>query len=326
LDIFYFAMRKNYGIILSVLIIITSYYFIVYKIVNFENLQDFSFSLTDLSIKSLSSIIIVFLMMFLNWSIEAFKWKLLIENVQPLPFIGAIKAVFAGITVGIFTPNRIGDIGGRVSFLPKGKRTFGVLVTGIGSFAQLITTLSAGIIGLAVFIYLLPETKQHNNLFNVFTVALLITLFLILLWSYFNFSKIKSILLKIPFFKKRHEQLDYFSNTPKQKLFKVFLLSLLRYCVFSSQFYLLLILFNIPLTPVIAYTCISLIYLFTSIIPKTTLAELGIRGSLSIFFIGMFAENVLGIVVASISLWIINLAVPAIFGSYFLFRNTFWNK
>jgi len=319
-------MKKNYGIILSVLIIITSYYFIVYKIVEFENLQDFSFSLTDLSIKSLSIIILVFLLMFLNWGIEAFKWRLLIENIQPIKFIGAVKAVFAGITVGIFTPNRIGDIGGRVSFLPKGKRTFGVLVTGIGSFAQLITTLSAGIIGLAVFIYLLPEKDPHNHLFNAFTVALLITLLLILLWSYFNFSKIKPILLRIPFFKKRQEQLDYFSKTPKRKLFTVFLLSLLRYFVFSSQFYLLLVLFQIPLTPIIAYTCISLIYLFTTLIPKTTLAELGIRGSLSIFFIGMFAENVLGIVAASILLWIINLAVPAIFGSYFLFRNSFLNQ
>jgi hypothetical protein len=69
-------------------------------------------------------------------------------------------------------------------------------------------------------------------------------------------------------------------------------------------------------------------------IPTITLAELGIRGSISLYFIGLYFENFgtltdkinIGIVSASSSLWLLNLALPALIGTIFVFRLNFFRK
>lgn len=312
--------NKTIKIVFSIAVIIFSYGFIFYKILNFRKFDElniyYQFTYSDLIL-----ILIVLILMILNWSIETLKWKILIEKIQNLKFHTAFKAVLSGITLGIFTPNRIGDIGGRVFFIEKGKRTFGILATGIGSFAQFLTTIIAGIIGFILFLFLFPEKTILNPLFNKITGTILFFSSLILIWIYFNIKIIKSILLKIPFFKSRERQLDYLSETKLAELLKVLLLSFFRYIIFSGQFYLILQLFDINLTLIQAYISISLIYLFNTIIPTTTLIELGIRGTLAIFFIGMFSNNILGIVLSASFLWIINLAIPSIIGSVFFIKN-----
>jgi len=45
---------------------------------------------------------------------------------------------------------------------------------------------------------------------------------------------------------------------------------------------------------------------------------LGVRGSLAIFFVGMFTQQIPEIVLATIFIWIINIAIPAIAGAPFL--------
>jgi hypothetical protein len=67
-------------------------------------------------------------------------------------------------------------------------------------------------------------------------------------------------------------------------------------------------------------------FLALAIIPTIALAELGVRGKLSIFLFGMFSTNTLGIVLTASTIWLINLVVPALAGSLFIlgikiFRN-----
>ena len=312
---------KFLKIALSIILILISYFFIVYKILDFKELKDLSFSLKTFTAKEIIILIIVCVLMLLNWSIETIKWKYLINKIQYFSFADAFKAVLFGVTIGIFTPNRIGEIGGRVSFLDKGKKTFAVLATGIGSFAQFITTFICGTLGLIIFFVAFPDYIKIDLIFNNLTVVLLLIFLAFLFWSYFSINKLKSILSKFSFFKIRTNQLNLISETRPKQLTHILILSILRYLVFITQFYLILKIFNINLTLTEGYVSISLIYLFSTIIPTTTLAELGIRGSLAIFFIGMYSENILGIVLSSIFLWIINLAIPSIIGSFYFIKN-----
>jgi lysylphosphatidylglycerol synthase-like protein len=312
---------KTKKIILSIVLILLSYGFIIYKIASFKELRSLDLSAQHYSSVDISLLLIVLILMFLNWSIETVKWKILIDKIQHFSFMNALQAVFSGITIGIFTPNRIGEIGGRVLFMEKGKRTFGVLATGIGSFAQFITTITAGIFGFALFLMFYPNKITINPIFNNITVYGLVIILTILIWVYFNIKRIKNLLLKIRFFKSKENQLEYLSETKFTALFKVLLLSFARYFVFISQFFLLLIFFNIHLTISQAYITISLVYLFATLIPTTTLIELGIRGSLAIFFIGLFSNNILGIVLSTSLLWFINIAIPSIIGSLFFIKN-----
>ena len=56
-------------------------------------------------------LVLVFFLMFVNWSIDAIKWQFLVSKLKSFFLVG-FKAVFLGITVSIFTPNRVGEFGG----------------------------------------------------------------------------------------------------------------------------------------------------------------------------------------------------------------------
>src|SRR5215470_13778479 len=99
-------------------------------------------------------LVIVFLLMFFNWSIEAIKWKISIQNIQPVHFFKSFRAVLSGVSFSVSTPNRMGEYIGRVLYMEEGKRLRAVSLTIICSMSQLLITLFMGICGL---IFLMPK-------------------------------------------------------------------------------------------------------------------------------------------------------------------------
>jgi hypothetical protein len=69
---------------------------------------------------------------------------------------------------------------------------------------------------------------------------------------------------------------------------------------------------------------IVLSFFVLAAVPTVALTELGVRGSISIFFIGLVSTNILGILVSSFALWIINLVIPALIGSLFVLELNFF--
>ena len=55
------------------------------------------------------NLILVFPLMFANWSLEALKWKLSVQHVQPVSFARAVKAILSGVSFSVTTPNRTGS-------------------------------------------------------------------------------------------------------------------------------------------------------------------------------------------------------------------------
>jgi hypothetical protein len=105
---------------------------------------------------------------------------------------------------------------------------------------------------------------------------------------------------------------------------------MLRYLVFSGQFYLLLRAFGLNIPYFQALMLISMTYFVMAAIPTIALADLGIRGSVSIYFIGIFFGGGIAcstsILSASTLIWTINLAIPALFGIFFIHRLSFIKK
>jgi len=60
---------------------------------------------------------------------------------------------------------------------------------------------------------------------------------------------------------------------------------------------------------------VSVIFLVLAIIPTFAIAELGLRGKVSLKLLELFSANSLGISIATATIWLINLVVPAIAGS-----------
>ena len=107
---------------------------------------------------------------------------------------------------------------------------------------------------------------------------------------------------------------------------KVLFLSMLRYSVYSFQFFLLIRFVNIDISLFQSLTMSALSFLSMSIIPTIALTEIGVRGSVAIYFFGFLSDNAIGIMTASFALWIINLVVPAIFGVFFVYQLKFFRK
>jgi uncharacterized membrane protein YbhN (UPF0104 family) len=89
--------------------------------------------------------------MFVNWFLEAGKWKYLMSHIEPISFYRAIESVFCGLTLAIFTPNRLGEYGGRVFFLSPKRRIVGIVAMSVGSIGQLVLTNVFGAIAACFY-------------------------------------------------------------------------------------------------------------------------------------------------------------------------------
>ena len=283
--------------------------------------------LSILSQGSFLDILIVFILMFVNWSIDAIKWQFLVSKLEKVSFWLALKAVFLGITVSIFTPNRVGEFGGRVFCLQYADRIKAVLVTIFGNITQLVSTV---IFGTLAFLYF---SSQYTYLiftksdYGIYILSLLsIVVVSVLLYLLFNVSKLSGLFTAWKFLEKYKSYAPVFSLFSSSDISKVLFLSMLRYGVYSFQFFLLIRFVNIDISLLQSLTMSSLTFLSMSIIPTIALTEIGVRGSLAIYFFGLLSENSIGIMTASFALWIINLVVPAILGVFFVYQLKFFRK
>ena len=96
------------------------------------------------------NLVTVVLLMFINWSIEAIKWKISVSEIQKVSFTKALKAVLSGVSFSVSTPNRVGEYLGRVLYMDEGNRLKTISVTIAGSISQLIITLLMGLTGLII--------------------------------------------------------------------------------------------------------------------------------------------------------------------------------
>lgn len=254
-----------------------------------------------------------------NWGLEAVKWQNLLKPLEPISFLKAMRAILAGVAFSINTPNRIGEYGGRVLYVKDGHRWQAVSLTIAGSLSQLIITLATGIAGLVALLNQ-PSLFQSSPVQQLWLQVLLygtiaVALFLTIL--YFRLSWLVQWLEKIPRTNNFLKHIAVIENLGVRFLLRVMFLSLLRYIVFVIQFILLLQLFvgNIPIG--VACMMISIVYLVLAIIPTIALAEIGIRGKVSLLVFGMITTNTLGIIAATLAIWCINLIIPAIIGSIF---------
>jgi hypothetical protein len=332
-------LKKTYNILLRILIFAATYGFLYKKIFLGKNWQQQYHLFTDLLEKpGVKTILwLVVFMMLVNWGIESQKWKFMIGKIERVSFFKAVQAVFAGASISFFTPNRTGEYFGRAFILDKASHVDGILITILGSMSQLLITIITGTLSMLVFI---PQFLGNNVFFTGYLyyalVVLVILLDLLLLFLVLNvqyLSVLREKLLRSRL-KKFRRHLAVFSEFRPRNMVFVLGMSLLRYIVFTAQFLLLLKVFSVPVPLFEGVIITSLIFFVLSIVPTVTLTELGIRDSAAVYFFGFWFSRaggmtdsiLIGILSASTLLWIINLAVPAITGTLFVFRLKFFRK
>lgn len=269
------------------------------------------------------AILVVFLML-VNWSFEAIKWRLLVKHIQDISFFKAFRAVLSGlgVSVAMNTPNGAGEYVGRIMYVKEGNRIRAITLTLVGSISQQIVTMLLGTIGL----FLLHE-KIIDALYKAIKVPAYfidgltyigVILTFILLAIYFEISWLIKFVEKIPFIKKYAYFIQKLEELNWKELCKVLFISACRYAVFAMQYLLLLQVFNVGIDVWTSFWLVSVMFLILAIVPSFTFAEIGVRGFVSLQLFGVFSHNALGITFTALTIWFINIIIPALAGSLFL--------
>jgi uncharacterized membrane protein YbhN (UPF0104 family) len=339
-------VRKTYNFLISLLIILATYGFIYQQLFHKRDIKSVYQAFLDSFHNAwfIYMIILVGLLMILNWGIEALKWSLLIRKIEKVEWLTSFKAVLTGVAVSTFTPNRVGDYFGRVFILEKANRIEGIFITILGSMSQLLVTFLAGTTCI-FFLFL----GHHQTLLEYFNIPayiytwllwgggiLILGLNILFILLFLNISLLSSLAGKFKgrTFERLTSYILVLSAYSVRELLVIIMLSAFRFIVFSSQMWILLRAFSVELPFLHGMIIIGVIFFTITMIPTVAIAELGIRGSVSLFIIGIYLGNpsemppelALGVVAASTSLWLINLALPALVGAIMVFSLKFFRR
>ena len=274
---------------------------------------------------------LVFFLMFLNWGLEAGKWRLALRPLLPMGFPRAFRATLTGTTMASFTPNRMGEYLGRILFVPEGQRLKAISLTLVCSMAQLLVTLIAGGLGIVYLQRHLPETIPPGQ--QVFHFWLNVLFFGVLLFFmaltvlYFRLNWLVRLLERIPGKNRFLSTIKILEEFNATILWRILFLSLVRYLVFVAQYYLFFSVFGVSLSWLQTAGGMSVVFLVMAVIPTFTfLTELGLRWEASIQIIELFSSNTVGIFAASFGIWLVNLIIPALIGSLFMLNIKLFKK
>jgi hypothetical protein len=300
-------------------IAIGAYCFVVLKLAN-QDFNHLSQSLSSIKVIHFWIPSLVLLLMPISWIFEALKWQISLRNIEIISLSSAFKSVWYGVSVGLLTPNRVGEPLGRLVWVePRSRGKAGIMAVLCGMSQQLATLLFGGI-GLAILLGVngyLPEELYNPVVLIILVVVAAITIILVIKIDMLSYLLSKNRYLRGIL---SGESVD-FKISLSDKI-KLILLSIIRYSIFSTQFVLILIYFGYDSSILQAYSAIFATYLFASAIPSFAIGEAGVRTSFALIFIGGLWGNVGAIALATFMLWILNVALPGLMAAWLpLFRS-----
>lgn len=271
-----------------------------------ENLDPRIFS------ESVWYLVLVIALMPVNWLLETKKWHGFLSIHANVSFNAAFKAVTSGIALSLFTPNRIGEYGGRIIVLPYGIRWPVALSTFMGSISQNLVGFTAGVIAL-MFLF-------DNSFFRMAAPFIIIIAFV----CFFRIKKVVEFICRIklhPLFLKLAGQLTHLQDYSNDLFVKSIFLALTRYIVYVTQFVLLLHVFEPEASILTLYFGVSCLYLFNTLVPLPPVADVLARTNIAFLLWAGSGMSELSISMASFMVWSVNLLIPAILGSLVIGTN-----
>ncbi len=261
---------------------------------------------------------VVVLLAPVNLAFESLKWRKLIQTFAKIGFWKTYKAILSGVTIAIFTPNRVGEYGGRILFIEPENNWKAVIATLVGSLAQLLVILSAGLLGLVYF-------STHFLEFDWEVLPLVMSLGVVLVglmvFCFFNIDLLIPVVKRLPyihFFKRYFKHLLVLKSYSSEELWAALGYAFLRFGTYSLQYFFLLKFYGIPVTLMTGLAGITTIFFVQASIPLPPVMGLLARGEIALHIWGFFSNDQVGILAATFTLFVINIAVPALLGLVFI--------
>jgi len=274
------------------------------------------------------SFILVFVLMFVNWSLEALKWKISVQGVQPVSFFRSLKAIFSGVSFSVTTPNRTGEYLGRVLYMDDGNRLRVISLTILGSISQLMVTVFFGLLGLLILET--DITKMNLSGWMEWLKDLGIIgaslAFIFLTVFYFRIGWLVKWIDKIPAIKKYIWLINELEKTDTTLLLRLLSISLLRYLVFATQYFLLFHFFGVEVNWWQGFWATAIVFFVMAITPTIELFEVVKKMYVTKEIFAIFTVNTLAIGFVTTTIWCINLVIPAAIGSLLILGIKFFKK
>lgn len=289
------------------LIVIASCVFLIVKLTGFDHYSYLLSAVRDFGWRELYQFAIVVVLLPFNIYLEALKWQKLIAKTEVIRFSVALRAVVAGFVTGFITPNRIGEMAGRMVGVSADHKARIPVYSFINSLTQNIAIAIFGIPAFITFVFWhkISSSADAGNYLLMVAVMCFMMVFLL----FFAFKILPGRFLTARW--------NLFAGFPKPGisdfLYAVFF-SAFRFCVFSFQFYVLLKVFGVEISFLQAVVSIPSMYLLVTFTPSYAVAEVLVRTSYAILTVGAFTENTAGVFVTGFVLWVINYIIPMLLG------------
>jgi len=293
---------KQFGVVtIKVLIVIAAFYFIYDQLASNDKLDWIKFK--DVFEKKQSVLGILFLLSFsvANRYLEILKWQNLVKFIRPIAIGEAAKQVLGALTAGIFTPNGLGEYAGKALYFNKKQTKKVIFLNLICNGIQMLLTIIFGIIGLYILGYKMEVAILISVLATVITIA----------------AFIKKIKFKGYSLEKLWKKIN---EIPSSIHTNNMVLGLCRYLVFSHQYYFLFLAFDVDLSYITLMATIATVYFLASSLPSFQFLDFAVKGSVAVFFFGKLGVNEWIVVFISMLMWLLNVVLPVIIGSYFVLR------
>ncbi len=254
-----------------------------------------------------SSIALIFVVG--NWFFEILKWKTVVELHKPISVTEAAKQSLYALTISLATPNRIGDYGAKALFYKPEHRKQIMLSNFFTGFLQMVVTLVLGITGLFFMV------KNYDLPISIQKIIIGVTLVSVVFYIGYLFKKKQLFIKGLTIENVLKKIVEY----PKEIWFKTIVFSLIRYMLFSTLFYLVLLFFGVTISVNEGFIIIFSVYLVASVLPTFLIFDVVVRGGVAIWLFGFAGVSELAVALSVLTMWLLNFAVPAIIGAYFMF-------
>jgi hypothetical protein len=291
----------------KLLIVGGAFYFIYDQLAHNDKLEWHKFVALFQKNRTIGGIVFLLSLSFINRFLEILKWKNLVGSFKQINIGEASKQVLAALTASIFTPNGIGEYAGKALYFEKSQTKKILFLNLINNGIQMILSVVFGIFGLLYFNakFDIITTETVGIIFGVFCLIVIASFF-------FKSFSIKGYSLE--------KLIHKINAVPKEIHRKNIVLGLLRYIVFSHQYYFLFVAFDVDLPYLMLMSVIASVYFLASSLPTFQFFDFAVKGSIAVYFFSLLGVNEWIVIFISTLMWFLNVVLPVVIGSYYVMK------
>jgi hypothetical protein len=298
----------DFRLALMFLLTLALSFFLIYRIRIGVDIADLWKVLAQLNSSNIIGLSLAVLLLIPNWLLEAIKLRYLLHQHRPVALGSCLSSVLTGVTLGLVTPARLGEYGGRILAFDQQRRSEVLGSTLITSLCQMAISLLLGAVSAVILL------RAHQWISNKWVLAGAILGIMLMIAAMAYLPTILGYATQLPWSKPKDISKGWLDGITRKGIATVLGFSTLRYIVYTVQFLLVLVVLGagVPIGTLLLH--IPLIFLLQTLMPLPPIASLLGRAGAAVIVLSPLGLSDVHILTASALIWVINLVFPAFVG------------